>query len=369
MVGRPVRAPDARRLGGGRSSTGPPTPSTATSDHTQGQTTLDRDRAGRPHPRRQLGDGHRHDGAGQLGRSWRRRTPTPTSRRRCTRRRSAPDGSFSVADPARRRHLRAQHRGHRARHGATARVARTVVFDQPPGTLVFAADDPDGDDNGPGNYAYPTARRLPRRRLRPRALRRSTTPARPWSSSVRTRDLTPTFGSPLGAQLVDVYVHVPGAARPRRPRRSRSATLLDRRRAAPGAGSSRCRASASASSTPAGATLGTVGIRGQRDLALHHVRVPKAAPRARRRRAGASPSCSPARTASARPGARLPADAAGLPVRRVRDRQQRPALHVRPRTGAQGDRRPDPDRRRAERRARLHADYPNPVTIAPVVVP
>ena len=29
---------------------------------------------------------------------------------------------------------------------------------------------------------------------------------------VRTRDLTPTFGSPLGAQLVDVYVHVPGAA-------------------------------------------------------------------------------------------------------------------------------------------------------------
>jgi carbohydrate-binding DOMON domain-containing protein len=29
---------------------------------------------------------------------------------------------------------------------------------------------------------------------------------------VQTRDLTPTFGSPLGAQLVDVYVHVPGAA-------------------------------------------------------------------------------------------------------------------------------------------------------------
>ena len=42
--------------------------------------------------------------------------------------------------------------------GATARVARTVVFDQPPGTLVFAADDPDNDDNGPGNYAYPDRR-------------------------------------------------------------------------------------------------------------------------------------------------------------------------------------------------------------------
>ncbi len=29
---------------------------------------------------------------------------------------------------------------------------------------------------------------------------------------VQTRDLSPTFGSPLGAQLVDVYVHEPGAS-------------------------------------------------------------------------------------------------------------------------------------------------------------
>jgi len=29
---------------------------------------------------------------------------------------------------------------------------------------------------------------------------------------VKTADLTPTFGSPLGAQLVDVYVHEPGAS-------------------------------------------------------------------------------------------------------------------------------------------------------------
>ena len=42
---------------------------------------------------------------------------------------------------------------------------------------------------------------------------------------VQTSDLTPTFGSPLGAQLVDVYVTNPaggGQSRPRR--RSRSAT-------------------------------------------------------------------------------------------------------------------------------------------------
>jgi len=29
---------------------------------------------------------------------------------------------------------------------------------------------------------------------------------------VQTRDLTPTFGSPLGAQLIDVYVHNPAAS-------------------------------------------------------------------------------------------------------------------------------------------------------------
>jgi carbohydrate-binding DOMON domain-containing protein len=29
---------------------------------------------------------------------------------------------------------------------------------------------------------------------------------------VKIRDLTPTFGSPLGAQLVDVYVRIPGAS-------------------------------------------------------------------------------------------------------------------------------------------------------------
>ena len=34
---------------------------------------------------------------------------------------------------------------------------RTIVFDFVPGTLLFDVDDPDGDDNGPGNYAYPTS--------------------------------------------------------------------------------------------------------------------------------------------------------------------------------------------------------------------
>ncbi|WP_028061798.1 glucodextranase DOMON-like domain-containing protein [Candidatus Solirubrobacter pratensis] len=95
--------------------------------------------------------------------------------------------------------------------GATARAVRTVVYDLAPGTLVFAADDPDGDDHGPGNYAYPRAgdfhagaydlQRFEVYDAGDRIIFR-----------VRTRDLSPTFGSPLGAQLVDVYVSAPGAS-------------------------------------------------------------------------------------------------------------------------------------------------------------
>ena len=95
--------------------------------------------------------------------------------------------------------------------GATAHEQRTVVLDTVPGTLLLDVADADGDDHGPGNYAYPTS-----------------TSFKDGSFDIeqfqvfdagtdvifrlRTRDLTPTFGSPHGAQLVDVYVHVPGAA-------------------------------------------------------------------------------------------------------------------------------------------------------------
>jgi glucoamylase len=41
--------------------------------------------------------------------------------------------------------------------GATAHVQRTVVFDVTPGQVLLDVTDPDGDDNGPGNYAYPTS--------------------------------------------------------------------------------------------------------------------------------------------------------------------------------------------------------------------
>jgi hypothetical protein len=94
--------------------------------------------------------------------------------------------------------------------GDTAYAKRTVVFDFVPGTLLFEAADPDNDDNGPGNHAYPTSDNF-----KPGAFDLQQFQVFDDGTNiifrVRTRNLSPTFGSPLGAQLVDVYVHDPGA--------------------------------------------------------------------------------------------------------------------------------------------------------------
>ena len=95
--------------------------------------------------------------------------------------------------------------------GATAHAQRTVVWDFVPGTVLLDVTDPDDDDNGPGNYAYPTSDNF-----QPGAYDLQRFQVIDAGDDivfrVQTRDLTPTFGSPLGAQLVDVYVHDPGAA-------------------------------------------------------------------------------------------------------------------------------------------------------------
>jgi glucan 1,4-alpha-glucosidase len=98
-----------------------------------------------------------------------------------------------------------------APNGGTAQTVRTVVYDVVQGTLLFDATDPAGDDNGPGNYAYPTAPDF-----HPGAFDMTDFQVYDTGTTVtfrvQTRDLTPTFGSPLGAQLIDVYVHQPGAS-------------------------------------------------------------------------------------------------------------------------------------------------------------
>ena len=95
--------------------------------------------------------------------------------------------------------------------GATAQAKRTVLFDFVPGTLLLDVADPNGDDNGPGNYAYPTSPNF-----HPGAFDIQRFQVYDSGADVtfrlQTRDLSETFGSPLGAQLVDVYVRVPGAA-------------------------------------------------------------------------------------------------------------------------------------------------------------
>jgi len=94
--------------------------------------------------------------------------------------------------------------------GGTAQTVRTVVNDIVVGTLILDTTDPTGDDNGPGNYAYPTSSNF-----QPGAYDLTDFQVYDTGSTVtfrvQTRDLTPTFGSPLGAQLVDVYVHDPAA--------------------------------------------------------------------------------------------------------------------------------------------------------------
>jgi glucoamylase len=95
--------------------------------------------------------------------------------------------------------------------GGTAHAVRTIVFDFIPGTVLLDVVDPNGDDNGPGNYAYPTS---PDFHAGAFDLQRFQVidSGSDVVFRVQTRDLTPTFGSANGAQLVDVYVHTPGAA-------------------------------------------------------------------------------------------------------------------------------------------------------------
>jgi glucoamylase len=96
--------------------------------------------------------------------------------------------------------------------GATAHDQRTIFFDFTPGKTVLDVTDPTGDDNGPGNYAYPTASDFHAGAYDITEFKVILSPDGSTTTfKLQTRDLSPTFGSPLGAQLADVYVHDPSA--------------------------------------------------------------------------------------------------------------------------------------------------------------
>ncbi|HEV7654365.1 MAG TPA: glucodextranase DOMON-like domain-containing protein [Mycobacteriales bacterium] len=95
--------------------------------------------------------------------------------------------------------------------GATGYARRTVISEFVTGTTVLDVTDPDGDDNGPGTYAYPTAADFHAGAF---DLQRFQVIVDGDNVLLRAkvRDLSPTFGSPVGAQLLDVYVHTPDGA-------------------------------------------------------------------------------------------------------------------------------------------------------------
>ena len=95
--------------------------------------------------------------------------------------------------------------------GSTAFAQTTVVFDVVPGTLLYATVDPDGDDNGPGTYDYPNSSNFVDGAYDLEAFEVYDSGPDTVTFRVQTRDLTPTFGSPLGAQLIDVYLRNPAA--------------------------------------------------------------------------------------------------------------------------------------------------------------
>jgi hypothetical protein len=97
--------------------------------------------------------------------------------------------------------------------GATAHDERSVVFDFTPGTVLLDVTDPANDDNGAGTYAYPTASDFHPGAFDITDFKVILSPDGATTTfKLQTRDLSPTFGSPLGAQLADVYVHNPGAS-------------------------------------------------------------------------------------------------------------------------------------------------------------
>ena len=275
-------------------------------------------------------------------------TPSPTTVASTT----APTGSFSV-DVAVTGGTNVLNVVAVSPSGATAQAKRTVLFDFVPGTLLLDVTDPDGDDNGPGNYAYPTSANFHAGAFDIQRFQVYDAGA-DVTFRLQTRDLSETFGSPLGAQLVDVYVRVPGASTTS----TAAAHPLRNFTISPTFAWSRLIQVQGFGQRYVDATRGHArdGL-DQREshLTLHHVQRPQGVAGHAGTRLGLHGRAHRPGRLQPGPGPRLRSDASGLPVRRLRDGERRPALHVRPRPGAEGGRRDHGPRRPAGDDARLHA--------------
>ncbi len=88
--------------------------------------------------------------------------------------------------------------------------AQVTVTNEGGGSTVLDVTDPSGDDNGPGTYQYPTDASFHAGAF---DLTRFQVLSDGTFAYLRAtlRNLDPTFGAIDGAQLLDVYVHAPGA--------------------------------------------------------------------------------------------------------------------------------------------------------------
>jgi len=95
--------------------------------------------------------------------------------------------------------------------GRSTGYAQVTVTNEGGGSTVLAVNDPVGDDHGPGTYQYPTD---PSFHAGAFDLTRFQVLSDGTFAYLRATlaNLDPTFGQTDGAQLLDVYVHVPGAA-------------------------------------------------------------------------------------------------------------------------------------------------------------
>jgi glucoamylase len=99
-----------------------------------------------------------------------------------------------------------------ATHGGSTGYAQVSVSSSAvPGATVLNTGDPTGDDNGPGTYAYPTSSSFTAGSFDLTGMRINQTDTEVFITFT-FRVLVPTFGSPFGAQMLDLYVHQPGAA-------------------------------------------------------------------------------------------------------------------------------------------------------------
>ena len=95
--------------------------------------------------------------------------------------------------------------------GRSTGYAQVTVTNEGGGSTVLDVTDPSGDDNGPGTYQYPTDTSFHAGAF---DLTRFQVLSDGTFAYLRAtlRNLDPTFGQTDGAQLLDVYVHAPGAA-------------------------------------------------------------------------------------------------------------------------------------------------------------